>query len=138
MKPTNTNCIFCKIAKKQIPTDILYENNKTIAFLDINPVNKGHTLVIPKEHYETIIDIPEDLLIEVIKTTKKISIALSKISDGITIAQNNKKSGGQEIPHLHFHIIPRYKNDGLKYNWPTKKYKEGETQQLVEKIKNLL
>lgn len=133
-----TGCIFCKIIKKEIPADIIYEDSKTLAFLDINPVNKGHTLVIPKEHYETIIDIPENLLLNTIKTTKKLAIALSKISDGVSITQNNKKAGGQLVPHLHFHVIPRYKNDEHKYNWLTTKYKEGESKELASKIKSLL
>ncbi len=132
------DCIFCKIVKGEIPADIIYEDDKTLAFLDISPTNKGHTLVIPKEHYETIMDIPEDLLANVIKTTKKLSIALSKMSDGISIAQNNKKLAGQIVPHLHFHVMPRYKNDRHKFDWATTKYKEGESKELIKKIKNLL
>jgi histidine triad (HIT) family protein len=83
-------------------------------------------------------DIPEDLLEEVINIVKEISIALSKISDGISIAQNNKKVAGQLVPHLHFHLIPRYKDDGHKFKWSTEKYKENEAVEIASKIKSLL
>lgn len=133
-----TDCIFCKIIKGEVPCTKVYEDTSTLAFLDIAPINPGHTLVIPKQHYETIMDIPENLLENVTKTVKKISIALSKMSDGISIAQNNKKSANQLVPHLHFHIMPRYKDDGHKFTWPKEEYKKGEAEKLAEKIKSLL
>ena len=133
------DCIFCKILKGEIPCSKIYENDKVLAFLDIMPVHKGHTLVIPKEHYETIIDIPEDLLKEVIVVLKKVSKAVKEgvNADGISIGQSNYKAGGQVVPHLHFHIMPRFENDGLKF-WPQGKYEEGEMDSYKEKIVKFL
>ncbi len=133
------DCIFCKIIKGEIPSNKVYEDEKVLAFLDIGPVNKGHTLVIPKDHYENIYDISDDLLKNVITAVKKVSIALKKgvSADGINIAMSNEKPSGQLVPHFHFHIIPRFKEDGLKH-WPQGTYKEGEAEQVKEKIKNNL
>ncbi len=132
-----TDCLFCKIIRKEIPSEIVYEDKDTVAFLDLNPVNKGHTLVVPKVHFENILDVPENTLSSAIKTVKKIAIALSKYSDGVNIAQNNKIAAGQVVPHIHFHVIPRFNNDGLRH-WPGKKYQEGESKKAAEEIKRLL
>jgi histidine triad (HIT) family protein len=130
------NCIFCKIIKGIIPCTKVYEDNNCLAFLDISPVNKGHTLVIPKKHYETILDIPEEALKELIAATKKVAEAIHKGMDcpGFCVLQSNFKAGGQEVPHLHFHIVPRLNNDGLKF-WPQGKYAEGEADNYALKIK---
>jgi histidine triad (HIT) family protein len=117
------SCIFCKIIKGEIPCTKVYEDDKVLAFLDISPVNKGHTLVIPKKHYETLMDVPDDLLCETMKIIKKLSKAVMKTvkADGINISINNYKAAGQLVLHLHVHIMPRFSNDGLKLDWPTKK-----------------
>jgi len=105
-------CIFCKIVKKEIPAKILYEDEKTMAFLDINPRSKGHTLVIPKEHYETFEEVPEDVALHLVKTIKKVLEILKPLNyHGYNILSNNKPAAGQEVPHLHFHIIPRYRGE---------------------------
>ena len=135
------DCIFCKIIKKQIPANIIYEDKETLAFLDISPATKqgGHTLVIPKQHYETIEDIPEDLLNKTVKTVKKLSIALLKQAQGVNIIQNNKKASGQLVPHIHFHIIPRYKDDGVNIGtWKQHKYQKNQIEKVQNNIKNLL
>lgn len=116
-------CIFCKIIKGEIPCAKVYEDEDTIAFLDIAPVNKGHVLVLPKQHYETIVDCPEEIMKKVISSVKKVSESVKKISDGLCIMVNNFSASGQEVPHIHFHIIPRMNNDGLKH-WPQGKYDE--------------
>ena len=133
------DCIFCKIIKGEIPSSKLYENDKVFAFLDIAPVNKGHSLVIPKEHHETLMDIPDELLKEVSVVVKKISSAVKKAvnADGISIGQSNYKAAGQVVPHLHFHIMPRFEEDGFKF-WPQSKYEEGEIESYREKIANEL
>lgn len=131
------DCIFCKIAKGEIPCTKIYEDEKVLAFLDIAPVNKGHTLVIPKEHHETLIDVPDELLAEIMKTTKKVANAVMKATEvnGFNIMQNNYKIAGQLVPHYHLHIIPRLEDDGLKL-WPQdKKYEEGEAEEMAKKIK---
>jgi len=135
------NCIFCKIAKKEIPCLEIYEDNNILAFLDINPATDkgGHTLIIPKKHYELITDIPEQELFNLIKITQKLSKVLLKLYPGLNLLQNNKRVAGQVIPHLHFHLIPRYKNDGIKIDyWETHKYPPEQDIKLAKKIKTLL
>jgi len=90
-----TNCIFCKIIKKEVPATKVYEDKNTFAFLDVSPVNYGHTLVIPKKHYETIDKMPKNELDKTIETVQKIAKVLDKISQGVNIMQNNKEAAGQ-------------------------------------------
>ncbi|HEY4512866.1 MAG TPA: HIT family protein [Candidatus Paceibacterota bacterium] len=133
------DCIFCKIVKGEIPSCKIYEDSDTLAFLDIAPVNPGHTLVIPKEHFENLYTLPDETLAGLILTAKKIAQAIKKGigADGVNIGMNNEKSGGQVIFHAHLHIIPRIEGDGLKL-WPQKSYKEGEAESVAEKIKESL
>ncbi len=106
----DASCIFCKIVLKQAPVSIIYEDETILAFLDIRPLNLGHTLVIPKSHYIDIFDIPQNELCNVHKVTKRISPAIKKatIADGISIIQQNGKAAGQDIFHLHVHVVPRF------------------------------
>lgn len=103
-------CIFCKIIQKEIPANLIYEDDDIMAFLDVHPVTQGHTLVIPKSHYETIYDCPTHLLEKMIGVTKKLAIQLTNEYNalGVNIRNNNKEVAGQTVPHIHFHIIPRY------------------------------
>ena len=107
------DCIFCKIVKKEIPSKVLYENENNLAFLDISPINDGHTIVIPKNHYQSIEDAPEDEIVELFKVVKNLaSLIHNKLKiDGYNILQNNFEAAGQVIKHLHVHIIPRNKTD---------------------------
>ena len=109
------SCIFCKIAQKQVPSSLVYEDEKTVAFLDIRPLNEGHTLIIPKEHYVNIFDIPQELLCHIHSVTKKVAQAVEKAThaDGISIIQQNCEAAGQEIFHLHVHVIPRFEGQKL-------------------------
>lgn len=134
-----TDCIFCKIIKGEIPSSKVYEDEKVFAFLDIAPVNKGHTLVIPKEHYVNIFDMPEELLKDVSVAVKNISAAVQKgvNADGISLGMSNNSAAGQVVMHAHMHIMPRFKDDGLRL-WPQGKYEEGEMQEYAEKIKGAL
>lgn len=129
------NCLFCKIIKGEIPSSKIYEDKNTFAFLDISPVNKGHALIIPKMHSETILDMDDEDAANLIKTIKKISKAVmtSTNADGFNIMMNNYKASGQIIPHAHFHIIPRFENDGLKH-WPQGKYFNDEADIIKNKI----
>ena len=135
-----SECVFCRIIKGEIPCTKVYEDNNTLAFLDLNPVNKGHTLVVPKKHSETILDTDEKTLRDLVITTKKISKAMMgglKIK-GFNIGINQFEAGGQVVPHLHIHIIPRLKNDGIKL-WPQRKYENREEmEETAKKIKSLL
>ena len=130
-------CIFCKIIKGEIPSAKIYESKDIISFLDIAPANKGHALVMPRQHYESFADVPEKITNELIEVIKKIGKAQKKSlgAGGFNILLNDAKIAGQEIPHSHMHIIPRFANDGLKFIWPQKKYTEGELDQYLEKIK---
>jgi diadenosine tetraphosphate (Ap4A) HIT family hydrolase len=103
-------CIFCKIVQKQAPSSVVYEDSQVLAFMDIRPVSEGHTLIIPKPHYESIFDTPDDLLAQTHKVTKKIAIAVKTAvkADGISIIQQNGAAAGQEVFHLHVHVIPRF------------------------------
>ncbi len=110
-----------------------------MAFLDIRPNNPGHTLVVPKDHFENIYTTPDETLARTILSAKKVAVAIknSLDADGINIGMNNEEAAGQVIFHTHIHIIPRYKTDGFKH-WPQKEYKEGEAETIAEKIKNEL
>ncbi len=132
------DCIFCKIAKREIPSDVVYEDESTLAFLDISPASLGHTLVIPKAHAETLEKLNEKDLKSLIITVQKISKAISKISEGYNVLQNNKEVAGQIVHHAHFHIIPRKHGDGIHFNRPNPKFSEKETRQIIERIKTLL
>lgn len=131
-----TDCIFCKIVKKEIPANIVYDDKTTLAFLDIAPVNAGHALVIPKEHYKNIYETPEKILLDMIKTVKKISHAIKDglKADGINVTMNNDPAAGQVVFHSHIHIIPRIANDGFGLWHGKRPYKEGEEETVVKKI----
>ena len=105
------DCIFCKIVSKEIPTKILYEDEYTIAFLDAFPVAKGHTLVIPKQHYAKIQDLPSEINEKLFNTVHKLIPKVDSLLVSTLVAIHNGKDSGQEIPHVHVHLIPRSKND---------------------------
>lgn len=129
-------CIFCKIVKKEIPAEIIYEDDDTLAFLDINPVSKGHTLVLPKEHYKNFISTPDKNICKTLAVAKKITPIVLKAVEAtdFNLTANNGAYAGQSIGHLHFHLIPRGK-DSPKPKWPTIEYKEGEIEKVASKIR---
>jgi histidine triad (HIT) family protein len=132
-------CIFCQIISKKIPAKIVYEDDNSIAFLDINPINPGHTIIIPKEHSETILDINPENLSKLIQAVKIVSEAVTKAlnADGVNVMQNNKEIAGQGVPHIHFHVIPRFNEDGVQYFFgsQTKKMDEKKLEEIANKIK---
>ena len=109
-------CIFCDIIQNKKPAIRIYEDDRTIAFLDIAPLNRGHTLVIPRNHVAEIYHISEEDITAVAKTVRKVAVSLKKIikCDGMNILNANEKAAWQEVGHLHFHVIPRWFNDDLK------------------------
>jgi len=130
----NKNCIFCKIVMGTIPSEKIYEDKVVLAFLDIEPVNIGHTLIIPKEHFENLYDLPEEMAGYIIKIAKKISAAIRKTgAEGTVVSMNNGEHAGQTVFHSHTHIIPRFKTDKLP-SWPKIKYGEGELSDTANKI----
>ena len=132
---SDPNCIFCKIVKGEIPCAKVYENHKYMAFLDITPVNPGHTLVIPKEHYEDLLAAPDEILDGMLNDAKKIAKAVLKATgaDAFNLTCNVGKKAGQAVAHLHIHIMPRFENDGY-HLWHGKPYKEGQMQKVADKI----
>lgn len=134
------DCIFCKIADGKIPALNVYEDENTISFLDIMPANKGHCLVVPKKHYETLLDIPDEDLKNLIIATKKVSKALSlSIGNGsYNIIMNNGKIAGQIVAHAHIHIVPRFKGDRLRIKWSHKKYISKQMEEVQDKIKKFV
>ncbi len=108
-------CLFCKLVNGEIPCTKIYENDKVLAFMDINPMNDGHTLVIPKNHGGTILELPEADFLSVMSAVKKVAEAVQKAlnPDGINILQLNGEAANQVVPHLHVHIVPRWSDDEL-------------------------
>ena len=130
--------IFEKIVNREIPATIIYEDEDTLAFMDIGPIIKGHALVIPKTCYDPVTETPDDVLTKLILVCKRIAAAQIKGlgADGVNIIQNNGKSAGQEVPHIHFHVIPRFEGDGHHWNWSAKKYDNpAEMEKLAAKIR---
>lgn len=110
-----TNCIFCKIAEKDILVERIYENDNFFSIIDANPIVKGHSLVISKKHFETILDLPSSLGLDLLDCIKKTSLRLIKDGvEGFNVVNNNFEAAGQVIKHVHFHILPRKKDDGMK------------------------
>jgi len=134
-----TDCIFCKIIEGKIPSIKVFENEKIIAFLDISPVNPGHVLVMPKKHFKNIFDVPEDLLCETVKISKKIASSLikAKLAQGINIGINNELAAGQLVMHLHVHVMPRLENDGFKH-WQGKAYPKDQAEKIADEIRKAL
>ena len=134
------DCIFCKIIAGKIPSAKVYEDDNTIVFLDIMPANKGHCLVVPKNHYEGLLDVPEEQLNSLMAATKKIakSISLSIGSSSYNLVMNNGKEAGQVVNHVHMHIIPRFKDDRLRIKWSHKRYQGNEMKETQEKIKKFI
>ncbi|MBY9010900.1 MAG: HIT family protein [Candidatus Lokiarchaeota archaeon] len=130
-------CIFCQIVEKKIPSQILFENDTNLAFLDIFPISKGHTIVIPKNHYNNLEDIPVIELADLYKVVKNISsIIYKKLKiDGYNILQNNFAAAGQVINHFHVHLIPRSREDGkFRLIIPREQSREEELKQVLKTI----
>jgi histidine triad (HIT) family protein len=109
-------CIFCAIVESRAPADVVFEDEETLAFMDINPANPGHTLVIPKRHVCDIYELDEEMAAEVMKATVRVARAIKKAlqPDGMNLVQSNERAASQEIFHLHMHVIPRWYGDGLR------------------------
>lgn len=130
------NCVFCKIVRGELPCFRVYEDEKSLAFLDIHPVNPGHTLVIPKaENTKNIFDVSSEDWIATTEAARKVAHALEKAlsPDGVNIMMNNRSHAGQVIFHPHIHVIPRFKGDGLT-QWKHRDYPDGEAKRVQEKI----
>lgn len=134
----NSDCVFCRIVKGELPSTKVYEDKDTIAFLDIGPVVKGHTLVVPKKHHDPLMNTPAEILRNLITVVQMVAIAQTRGlgADGINVTQANGPLAGQEVPHIHFHVIPRFKNDAHSWNWKAGKYDSPqEMQDMAGKIR---
>jgi histidine triad (HIT) family protein len=111
--------VFEKIIRREIPAVIVYEDEETLAFMDIRPIIKGHTLVIPKTSYASVLDAPDEVLAKVMRICRLVAEAQVQTlgAEGVNLIQNSGAAAGQEVPHLHFHIIPRFQGDGHCWNW---------------------
>lgn len=127
-------CVFCKIVAGELRSYKIYEDKDVMSFMDINPLEDGHVLVIPKQHYEFITEIPDELLSRVITIVKKIAMAHYKIlgASGVNVTQANGVSAGQVIPHIHFHVIPRYADH--ERNWTPKKEKDTKLSEIASRL----
>ncbi|MHC4755141.1 MAG: HIT family protein [Planctomycetota bacterium] len=134
------DCLFCKIVAGQIPVTKIYEDEDVLAFLDIGPISDGHTLVIPKQHFEKLHDCPPEILGRVCSRLGKIAgaVAAAIHSDGYNVLCNNGGAAGQLVEHLHFHIIARKTGDSLFNRWPAYRYEQGKIEVIAEKIRKKL
>ena len=130
------DCIFCKLANGEIPTNALYEDDIVKVIFDANPAAKGHVLILPKEHFDNIYELDDDTAAHVFKVAAKISKAYKKVLDfdGLNIVQNNGEVAGQTVFHFHMHIIPRIKGDTVKVGWVPGTADTGTIASIVEKV----
>jgi histidine triad (HIT) family protein len=133
------DCIFCNIVAGKIPSVKVMETPRVLAFLDLAPVNYGHTLVIPKEHHENFLDLPDDLWTEMGRVSRQVARALEKAlyARGFNIGMNNFEAAGQVVFHAHLHVIPRYPNDGLCL-FPQGVYQPGDMEKVGQQLRQAL
>ena len=131
------NCIFCKIANGEIPSKTIYEDEDYRVILDLGPATRGHALILPKQHYQNLFELPEEKASGVFVLAKKLATQMKENleADGFNIVQNNGIEAGQTVFHFHMHLIPRYKNDGQNINW---KPLEKSTEELEEIRKQIV
>ncbi|MGA3191564.1 MAG: HIT family protein [Candidatus Bathyarchaeia archaeon] len=132
------DCVFCRIGRKEEHASFVYEDKDVVAFLDSRPVNEGHTLVVPRKHYEDIFEVPEEEVANLFKIVKKVAygISNSEKADGISIVQNNGEAAHQIVFHFHVHIIPRY--EGQDSHRPRETVEQNELDRVAAKIRKFL
>ncbi|MDF7807147.1 HIT family protein [Pontiellaceae bacterium B12219] len=136
-----SDCIFCKIIRKEIPATVVFEDDDVLVFMDIGPIVKGHALVTPKKHYDPITETPDAIVAKLHLTAKRVAAAQMNAfgADGVNIMQNNGAAAGQEVEHIHVHVIPRFSTDGHHWNWNAKKYDDfSEMNKLAEDLRKHL
>lgn len=130
------NCIFCKIACGEIPAATLYEDEDFRVILDLSPASKGHALILPKAHAANIYELPDELAGKAMILAKKMACKMTEAlkCDGFNIVQNNGETAGQTVFHFHMHLIPRYKEDGVRLSWIPGKLTEDEREEILAKL----
>lgn len=136
----NDNCVFCKIAQGAIPSYKVYEDETVIAFLDINPSSRGHTLVLPKGHYTSMVTCPKAVLDHCFEVAQIVAQAQQRElgATGVNVITNIGASAGQSVPHFHIHVIPRYDNDGLMLEFKPLQIEDKDMLLLASSIKKSL
>ena len=134
---TDPDCIFCRIAAGEIPSDTIYEDSDFRVILDLNPASKGHALILPKSHAKDLFELDEEIAAKAVKTAKKVAPALMKAvnADGLNLVQNNGEAAGQTVSHFHMHLIPRFKGAAEIVVWEPGKSDKETQQQIVEAVK---
>ena len=129
-------CIFCKIAKGEIPSASLYEDEEFRVILDLGPANKGHALILPKAHYENLYDLPDEMAAHAMILAKKIATKMKGIlnCDGYNLVQNNGEAAGQTVFHFHMHLIPRYTDDHAGITWTPGTLTSEDRDEILEKF----
>ena len=132
----NNDCIFCKIANGEVPSKTVYEDENFRVILDLGPATKGHALILPKEHYANLFELPEDTAAAAMKVAKKLSAQMVENlgADGLNLVQNNGEVAGQTVKHFHLHLIPRYKDDGQNILWNPGKMSDEELEEIRKTI----
>ena len=128
------DCIFCMIANGEIPSATLYEDEDFRVILDLGPASKGHALILPKEHYANLFEMPDELLAKAIAVAKKVGKKLADVTeaDGLNLVQNNGEAAGQSVFHFHMHLIPRHNSDGALPLWKPGTLTEEDREELVK------
>ncbi len=137
---TDPDCIFCKIVAGEVPCFKLFEDEDTLAFMDINPVHDGHCLIIPKAHYLTIFDITPEAFAAAARTAIRLAKAVNAAvkPDGLNLIQANGPGAGQSVGHFHLHVFPRRTNDGVAINWEPKPGDRAHIAEIAERIRGFL
>lgn len=130
------DCIFCKLANGEIPTNTVYEDDTVRVILDADPAAKGHSLVIPKEHFANVFEIDDDTLGKAMSVAKKVAERQKDalLCDGVNILQNNGEASGQTVFHYHIHVLPRFDGDNVGLSWNHVAYDEGEQSEYLGKL----
>lgn len=130
------NCIFCKIANGEIPAATLYEDDDFRVILDLGPASKGHALILPKEHYANLYELPDELAAKVIVLAKKMITKLTDVlgCDGYNLVQNNGAAAGQTVFHFHLHMIPRYEGDQVGLGWKMGELTDADRDEILAKL----
>lgn len=134
------DCVFCKIVNGEIPSKTIYEDDKFKVFFDLGPATRGHALIVPKEHYENIFELDNDLASDVFVLAKRLATVMMDAfkADGFNVIQNNGKLAGQSVFHFHVHLIPRYEGDEAIKFWKAQETSEKELTKLQEFVKKKL
>lgn len=138
--PQTASCTFCNIVGRKAPAEVLYENDVALAILDVRPIHFGHSLIIPREHCSSFLELSPESFSGVLEASQRVARALVKALDleGFNIFSNNGRVAGQSVFHFHFHVVPRYPNDSIRFTLDLKSYGDGEREACAQRLRALL